>query len=63
MFGYDLVCAFVFGSVARGEDTSLSDIDLTAVPRMPPASSQLRKIGKTGRFGEIIGRGEFRKIL
>jgi predicted nucleotidyltransferase len=61
-FGSDLVSVFVFGSVARGEDTSISDIDLTAVLRKPPAASQLRKIGKTGRFGEIIGRGEFRKI-
>ena len=61
-FGNDIVSAFVFGSVARGEDTSISDIDLTAVLRAPPAASQLRKIGKTGRFGEIIGRGEFRTI-
>lgn len=61
-FGSDLVSAFVFGSVARGEDTSISDIDLTAVLRKPPAASQLRKIGKTGRFGETIGRGEFCKI-
>jgi len=61
-FESDLICAFVFGSVARGEDTSISDIDLTAVLRTPPSESKLRKIGKTGRFGEIIGRGEFRQI-
>ena len=61
-FEDELVSAFVFGSVARGEDTNISDIDLTAVLRRPPAASQLRKIGKTGRFGETIGRGEFRKI-
>ncbi|MFA4956316.1 MAG: nucleotidyltransferase domain-containing protein [Candidatus Methanoperedens sp.] len=61
-FESDLVSAFVFGSVTRGEDTSMSDIDLTAVLRTSPAASQLRKIGKTGRFGETIGRGEFRKI-
>lgn len=61
-FGNDLVSAFVFGSVARGEDTNISDIDLTAVLRTPPAASQLRKIGIIGRFGETIGRGEFRKI-
>lgn len=62
MFGSDLVCTFVFGSVARGEDTSISDIDLTAVLRKPPNASQLRKIGKTGRFGETVGRGEFSKV-
>jgi len=61
-FGNDLISAFIFGSVARGEDTSISDIDLTAVLRTPPAASQLRKIGKTGRFSETIGRGKFRKI-
>jgi predicted nucleotidyltransferase len=40
-FGNDLVSAFVFGSVARGEDTNISDIDLTAVLRTPP---EFRKI-------------------
>lgn len=61
-FGSDLISAFVFGSVARGEDTNNSDIDLTAVLKASPAPTHLRKIGKTGCFGEIIGRGEFWKI-
>jgi hypothetical protein len=61
-FEDELISAFVFGSVTRGEDTSISDIDLTAVLRTPPAASKLRKIGKTGRFDETVGRGEFRKI-
>ncbi|MCX9083772.1 MAG: nucleotidyltransferase domain-containing protein [Candidatus Methanoperedens sp.] len=36
-FGDELISSFVFGSVARGEDTSISDIDLKAVLRTPPA--------------------------
>src|SRR3989337_3165548 len=62
VFENNLISAFLFGSVARGEDTELSDVDLMAVLRKPPAVHQLRMIGKPGRFHEIHGEGEFEII-
>ena len=62
VFDDNLVSIFLFGSVARREDTKLSDIDIMTILKNPPTSGQLKKLGKIGRFYEIIGRGEFHKI-
>lgn len=62
VFDDNLISVFLFGSVARGEDTDSSDIDIMAILEKPPTISQVRKLGEIGRFNEIRGRGEFRKI-
>ena len=62
VFDDNLVSIFLFGSVARREDTKLSDIDIMTILKKPPTPGQLKKLGKIGRFNEIRGRGEFRKI-
>ena|GEM_PF-2304962 len=62
VFDDNLVSIFLFGSVARGEDTATSDIDLMTILKKPPTIHQVRKLGEIGRFNEIRGRGEFRKI-
>ena len=62
VFDDNFVSIFLFGSVARGEDTAVSDIDLMAILKKLPTIHQIRKLGKIGRFNEIRGRGEFRKI-
>lgn len=62
VFDDDIVSAFLFGSVARGDDTKQSDIDLMVILKKPPAFGQIRKLGEIGRFGEIRGKGKFEKI-
>ncbi|MDW7728336.1 MAG: nucleotidyltransferase domain-containing protein [Candidatus Methanoperedens sp.] len=53
---------FVFGSVARGEDTDKSDIDLMVIVDGLPSPDQMEKLGTTGRFDELKGHAEFHDI-
>lgn len=62
LFDENLVSVFLFGSVARGDDTKHSDIDIMAILNKPPTYSELKKLGKTGRFNEIRGQGKFKEI-
>lgn len=62
VFKDNLVSAFLFGSVVRGEDTKFSDIDLMAILKKPPTINQLKKLGKPGRFDEIRGVEGFQEI-
>ncbi len=62
VFNDTLVSVFLFGSVGRGEDTVTSDVDLMVILKKPPTIRQVGKLGKTGRFNEIRGRGEFHDI-
>ncbi len=62
VFDDNLVSIFLFGSVARGEDTAVSDIDMMAILKKLPAIRQVSKLGEIGRFDEIRGHGEFQII-
>lgn len=52
-FGKKIVLAFIFGSVARGEDTSKSDIDLLIVARGVRYTDLMGRLIKTEK---IVGR-------
>lgn len=54
-----LISVFVFGSVARGDDTDQSDIDLMAIVNELPVADYLQKLGIIGRFDELKGHAEF----
>lgn len=57
-----LISVFVFGSVARGDDTDKSDIDLMAIVNELPVADHLQKLGIIGRFDELKGHAEFHDI-
>ncbi|MCG7848895.1 MAG: nucleotidyltransferase domain-containing protein [ANME-2 cluster archaeon] len=62
VLGNNLVSVFLFGSVARGEDTEQSDIDIMTVVNGYPTTEQLGKLGRTGRFNEQRGYGIFKDV-
>ena len=62
VLGDNLISVFLFGSVAREEDTEQSDIDIITVINEYPTADQLKKLGRTGRFNEQRGYGKFKDV-
>jgi predicted nucleotidyltransferase len=67
-FAGQIVAAFVYGSVARGEHDAASDVDVLVVGTVRPAALAPARLALAGRLGRsvqfvVLGRNELKKRI